>query len=129
MPLSFVTAINCMDGRIQEAVINYMKKAFGVKYVDMITEPGPDKILAEKENPAQVSSIRRRVKISVNHHASRTVAIIGHPYCSGNSALKADQIRHLREAKKTVEKFGFNVKVILLWVHEDWKTVEVISAE
>jgi Putative carbonic anhydrase len=32
----FGTAINCMDGRVQEPVINWMKVRYGLDYVDMI---------------------------------------------------------------------------------------------
>jgi hypothetical protein len=44
---TFATAINCMDGRTQEPIINFMKQGFKVDYVDMINEPGPVKALAE----------------------------------------------------------------------------------
>jgi len=47
MASKFATAINCMDGRCQLPVIEWMKKRYGVEYVDMITEPGPDGVLAE----------------------------------------------------------------------------------
>jgi hypothetical protein len=47
---TFATAINCMDGRTQEPIINYMKQGFKVDYVDMINEPGPVKALAENIN-------------------------------------------------------------------------------
>jgi len=47
---TFVTAINCMDGRTQEPIINYMKQRFKVDYVDMINEPGPVKALAGNDN-------------------------------------------------------------------------------
>jgi hypothetical protein len=43
----FATALNCMDGRVQITIIEFLKKKFKVDYVDMITEPGIDKILAE----------------------------------------------------------------------------------
>ena len=49
-PKKFACAINCMDGRVQDAVKNYMKENYGVDYVDMITEPGPNKILADNSN-------------------------------------------------------------------------------
>ena len=48
--MRFCTAINCMDGRTQEPVIAFVKKRFGIDCVDMITEPGPDKILAQSKN-------------------------------------------------------------------------------
>ena len=47
---TFATSINCMDGRTQEPIINYMKQVYKVDYVDMINEPGPVKALAGKDN-------------------------------------------------------------------------------
>lgn len=43
MSNQFVTAINCMDGRVQEPVIKWMKEKYNATYVDMITEAGPNK--------------------------------------------------------------------------------------
>ena len=44
---TFATAINCMDGRVQEQVTLLIKESTGVDYVDMITVAGPDKVLAQ----------------------------------------------------------------------------------
>jgi len=46
---SFAAAINCMDGRTQIPVIDYVKRRFRVDHVDMITEPRPIRILAEQK--------------------------------------------------------------------------------
>ena len=73
----FATAINCMDGRVQLPVINWLREKLGVDYVDMITEPGPDKILA-KGAGAAVDSIKARVLISVNKHGSDTILMVSH---------------------------------------------------
>jgi len=43
----FAAAINCVDGRTQIPVMEWMKKNCRVDYVDMVTEPGPVKILKE----------------------------------------------------------------------------------
>ncbi len=59
----FGTAINCMDGRVQLPVINWMKSRYGLDFIDMVTEPGPDKMLSQG-SPAQVESIKSRVLIS-----------------------------------------------------------------
>lgn len=124
----FVCAINCMDGRVQDAVKNYMQKNYGVDYVDMITEPGPNKILCDSEkcDMAVIEDIKKRVEISVHHHGSKVVAIAGHDGCAGNPASKEEQIKHLQKAKTAVEKFGMGVEVILLYVSDDWTTVEKI---
>lgn len=46
--MSFCTVINCIDGRVQMPVNQYMQQRFKVKYVDTITEPGPNLILVRK---------------------------------------------------------------------------------
>ena len=123
---TFACAINCMDGRVQDAVKDYMKKNYSVDYVDMVTEPGPNKILVDNSDGAVIENIKKRVEISVHHHGSKVVAIIGHFGCAGNPTEKEVQIEHLKKAKTIVESFGFSVEVILLWIDGDWHTVEKI---
>ncbi len=50
----FATAINCMDGRVQIPAIEWLKRRHQIDYVDMITEPGPNKILSENRERAIV---------------------------------------------------------------------------
>lgn len=123
----FACVINCMDGRVQDAVKNYMKYNYAVDYVDMVTEPGPNKILFENSNLSIIENIKKRVGISVEHHGAGVVAIVGHFGCAGNPTEKEEQINHLRNAQKTVESFGFQVQIILLWVEGDWQTVELVK--
>lgn len=125
---TFACAINCMDGRVQDAVKDYMKKNYGVDYVDMITEPGPNKILCDCQDCDKevIEDIKKRVEISVGHHGSKVVAIVGHFGCAGNPASKEEQIKHLKKAEEVVKGFGFPVEVILLWVDGDWTTVEKV---
>ena|SRR3989344_2578157 len=123
---NFACAINCMDGRIQDAVKNYIKDNYGVDFVDMVTEPGPNKILSENTNIPVIENIKKRVGISVGHHGAEVVAIVGHFGCAGNPTEKEEQVKHLHQAQKAVELFGFNIEIILLWVGEDFKTAEKI---
>jgi len=116
-----------MDGRIQDAVKNYMKERYGVDHVDMVTEPGPNKILAANTSAEVIENIKKRVAVSVQHHGATAVAVVGHFGCAGNPVEKEEQLKHLQEAKKTVEAFGFNVEIPLLFVEGDWKTVHVVS--
>lgn len=122
----FACAINCMDGRVQDAVKDYMKKKYGVDYVDMVTEPGPIKILSENTNLAIIENIKKRVDVSVNHHGSKAIAIVGHFDCAGNPVGKEEQIIQLRKSKEVVEEFGFQTEIILIWVEGDWQTVEQV---
>lgn len=121
----FSTAIDCMDGRVQIPVTNWVRSQYGVDYVDMITEPGPIRFLAEGEDPLISASIQRRLEISVNHHNSKLVAIVGHNDCAGNPVPKETQLKQIVAAIKTVEGWNFKVRVIGLWVNENWKVQEV----
>jgi hypothetical protein len=114
-----------MDGRVQDAVKDYMKKNYEVDYVDMITEPGPNKILASPElAEGLVENIKKRIEISVHHHGSKALAIVGHFGCAGNPAEKEEQIEQLKKCKGVIDLFGFPVEVVMLWVDGDWQTVE-----
>ncbi|MCD4745076.1 MAG: hypothetical protein K8R58_02130 [Bacteroidales bacterium] len=121
----FVTAINCMDGRVQEPVINYMKKKYNIDYIDMITEPGPDKILAEGENKFKIESIKERVDISVIKHGSKLIAMVSHDDCAGNPVDKETHITQTKESIKTISTWNHNVKIIGLWIDENWDVYEL----
>ena len=123
----FGCTIDCMDGRVQDAVKNYMKEHYGVNWVDVITEPGPNKILAENTNRPIVENIKKRLEVSVKRHGAKIVTIVGHEECAGNPVGKEEQIAHLKKAKKTVEGFGLGVKVVLLWVGKGWKKAELVG--
>jgi len=118
---TFGVAINCMDGRVQLPVIDFLKKKFGLDYVDAVTEPGPNKIVAENRDFATVESIKRRVAISVEKHGAKIVALVAHFDCAGNPADKTVQLDQLNQAEKVVKSWGFNTRIVKLWVDENWQ--------
>ena len=122
----FAAAINCMDGRIQLPVIKFLKERYGAKYIDIITEPGPIKYLDHQVNHAIIETIKKRVKISVEMHGTKVIAITGHYDCAGNPVDKKTQLRQIEESVKTVKKWGYDIKIIKLWINEKWE-VEVLK--
>ena len=122
--MKFCTAINCMDGRVQLPVINYLKERLKVSYVDSITEPGPNLILSKQSDKVAVQSIISRVKISVEKHKSVGLAVVGHYDCAGNPSAKEDQLIHLEDSIGYLRQY-FNVQIIALWVDESWKVNEI----
>ena len=121
----FATAINCIDGRVQIPVIDWLRRQCGVDYVDMITEPGPERLLAEAKDLTACASIRRRLEISINRHSSSLVAIAGHHDCAGNPADKETQLEQILTAIRTVESWKYKIEVIGLRVDENWEVREV----
>lgn len=123
---TFVTTINCMDGRVQIPVNEYMMSTFKADYVDTITEAGPNKILADADNPVLVESIKARYNVSTMKHDSKVVAIVGHYDCGGNPADKGEQLEQIKKACSFVTAWNENVKVIGLWVDETWAVSKVV---
>lgn len=119
--ISFATVINCMDGRTQIPVIEYMKRTHGVDYVDTITEPGPDGILGDKTDMTLVESIHRRVDISVRAHGSKYVAIVAHFDCAGNPAEPKVHLEQVQRAVELIESWGYNCEVVALWLDQDFE--------
>jgi carbonic anhydrase len=122
---TFATAINCIDGRVQCPVKHWMKENLGIEYVDMVTEPGPDEVMAEGSLMLR-EAIRRKVMISVNAHKSTVVAVVGHHDCAGNPLAKEDHLRQVRKGADTVRTWNVPVRVLGLWVNDKWE-VEVVS--
>lgn len=123
--MSFCTAINCMDGRVQLPVINYLRQRFNAEHVDSITEPGPNLILGKQTDKALVQSILARVNISVEKHSSVGIAIAGHYDCAGNPATEEEQLQHLIAAVKFLRVQYREIPIIGLWVDENWKVNEI----
>ena len=121
----FGTAINCMDGRVQEPVVAWLKERYELDYVDVITEAGPDKALAT-EAKGLIESIRRKVEISVTKHGSEVIAVVGHHDCAGNPVSKEAHWEHIEKATVVVRSWDYGVSVHGLWVDEDWG-VQVVT--
>jgi hypothetical protein len=123
----FGAVINCMDGRIQKVVADFLRSAFDLDWLDTITEPGPERILADGLEVHVIENIKRRLGISIEKHGSGLIAIAAHEECAGNPVDKEEHLKHLRQAKTKVEQFGFATEIVLLWVPSGWNTVEVIE--
>lgn len=135
----FVTAINCMDGRVQEPVFRWMTRRLGADYVDMITEAGPDGILASPSTAADpnqaarrdqlIESIRQRALISVQGHFSRVVAIVGHHDCAGNPVDDDTHQAQVRESFELLRSWGLGIRLLGLWVNHRWTVAAICDSE
>lgn len=122
---TFVTAINCMDGRVQLPVFKWMQEKYDVPYVDMITEAGPNKIVLEGTEQ-QIEAVKAKVKVSTDAHGSKVVAIIGHHGCAGNPLPREEKWEKIKEAVEVIKSWDYGVDVLGLYVNENWE-VEVVT--
>jgi hypothetical protein len=117
----FCASIHCMDGRVQLPIINFIQQNYGYKYVDCITEPGPNKILAEgAENPL-TESILNRLSISVNKHKGDLIFVSGHYDCAGNPTEKETQLAQIEKSVVFLKGHYPDVEIVKLWIDENWK--------
>lgn len=124
---TFYTAINCMDGRVQMPVINYLTAHFKVDHIDSVTEAGPVFYLAEKTNSEQTKSILRRTDISIKNHKSRGIAVVAHYDCAGNSADEQKQKEQLAQAVRFLTGRYPKIEITGLWVDSNWSVNEICS--
>jgi len=121
---SFATVINCIDGRVQIPVLEWMKENISVDYVDSITEPGPDKTLSEGSTH-RIAWIKSSLLISVEGHHSRTVAVVGHFDCAANPGPKEMHLKQLKKCVEVLKEWNLPARILGLWVNENWEVEKV----
>lgn len=119
--MKFAAAVNCMDGRAQLPVINFITQNYGVDYVDKITKAGPSKYLSSKHK-SMTDLIIKKVNVSIDKHGSEKVFIAGHHDCAGNPVDKETHIQQIIDSKKILEeRLSNDIEVIALWLDENFE--------
>jgi hypothetical protein len=124
---TFATVVNCIDGRAQGPVSDWIKIHCQASFVDTITTPGPDKLLSSGPH-SKVDHVREAVEVSVNAHKSSAVVVAGHFDCAANKVSDDEHKEQVRAAAAVVRSWGLPVRVAGLWVNEWWQ-VEVVVDE
>ncbi len=123
--MKFLTLITCMDGRIQQPVMDYLKQKYPSHYPDTVTEAGPVKYLSENYFTPVFYSILNRLDISIEKHGSKQIFIVAHPDCAGNPQNKEKQIEQLHLAKKRLQTYYPDSDIHGLWVENNQKVIEI----
>jgi len=124
MNKKFGTALNCIDGRTQIPVIMWMNKNLGLDYIDLITEPGMDKVLS-KGNKFEIDKVKKNTIVSIDAHDSKVIAVVGHYDCAANPVSPYKHIVEIKVSVRNVISWNLGVKVIGLWVDDFWKVHQV----
>ncbi len=126
---TFTTLVTCMDGRIQKTANNWVLKKFETDFADVITEPGPDGILAENSDQAIINNIKKRLEVSIKGHGSQSITIVGHEDCAGNPVGKDQHLEDITKSVKLIKNWYPNLKVIGIWLEKitdkDWEIHEL----
>lgn len=126
---TFFTSIGCMDGRVQDAIAQYGRDKYGVKYADTITEAGIVGILANNPSKEFLEDLKKKVLISVEKHHSKGILVHGHQECAGNPVEdekhKEDTLTAAREIRNFVSE-DLEVKPMFVVKKEgNWEATEI----
>ena len=124
MNVKVATVINCIDGRVQEPVNNWMKAYTGANQVDVITEAGPDRIMASTATASRL--ILQRILMSRDRNHSEHLALVAHFGCRGNPVSKDTHMKQLHQAVKIIETWDLGMNIMLLWVNDKWE-IELVK--
>ena len=114
----FGTVLNCMDGRTQRKVADFLLPRFGVRHLDTITTAGTVRHLAIDTDTTP--SLLANLAVSVDQHGSRHIAVVAHHDCAGNPVAERQQ---RQEVEIAVERLGGlypDTEVIGLWIGSNW---------
>lgn len=121
----FCTVINCMDGRIQEPVISYLKTRFKSNYVDNITLPGPCGLLHTQPSKYAISGLITKLSISIEKHNSNAIAVVAHHDCAGNPVSDDEQRSHIKQSVTFLKSLYPNLEIIGLWLDNNFSVQEM----
>ena len=118
----FGTSLSCIDGRVQIPISKWIQENYSLDYVDTITEPGMDKVLAT--NP-DLEPIISKAKISINAHKSGLIVVSGHYNCAANPVSDEEHIALIKKCVQVISSWDLNVEVVGVWVDNSWNVVPV----
>ncbi len=121
----FAAAINCIDGRAQRPVSEWIRVQFAIDFVDTITQPGPEKALVQGPQTV-IDALRQNVGVSVNAHLSQLIAVAAHFDCAGNPVTDEEHKAQVKAACQVIATWGYPARVVGLWVNEWWQ-IEVVA--
>lgn len=111
---SYCTAVCCIDGRIHGPLVDWLRHTLSVDYVDLITEPGPERALTQSWR--RELDVKERVQVSVRAHGTRVAALVAHHGCAANPSPEQEQLRELRQAVERIRGWQLFADVLALYV-------------
>ena len=96
--------------------MTWMKAKTGADFIDVITEEGPDRIMASTATASRL--IMQRILVSRDQHESKELALVAHHDCGKNPVSKAKHLKQLKMAGKIMDTWNLGMHIMMLWVDE-----------
>jgi carbonic anhydrase len=115
---SRATCLNCMDGRVQLPVLNWIRENYRVDFTDVITAAGMDGLLVSEDNIEQIIS---SINTSINANGSTWIFVVGHHDCRGNPVDEKTHRQQIQLSVKRLKGYWPKMEIIGLWVNSRWQ--------
>ena len=92
--------------------------------MDNVTEAGPVGVLIKHLKSRNSESIFERVDKSIRSHASKSIAIVAHHDCAGNSVPDSQQVHQIQKCIEILSNRYPHAEVIGLWLDMKWSVNE-----
>jgi len=122
---NFVICLNCVDGRVQLPVIHWIKAKYKVDYVDMITNAGMDRVLADEN--ADIEKVLGTIDLLLDRNETNSVFIVGHYDCLGNSVDEKTHKELICAAAERLKSSKSICRVIGLWVSKESVVEKIVE--
>ena len=124
------TVINCIDGRVQYPVMDFLKDHYDLAYFDAAHEAGPLKILSERDDQCRLFSLQEQIRTSIEVNGSRFIAVVGHHDCRGNPQERSVQEKQIdRALEYLIKSYGDVMTFVGLYVNDRWEVEELVRIE
>lgn len=120
----FALAINCVDGRVQQPLLRWIRDELSLSRVDYLTVPGADAALAE--HGRELERARETASFLTDQRDHRCALVAGHWDCLGNPVDEERHREQIRRAAEELHRWGVAPRTLGVWIREGW-SVEVVS--
>ena len=110
------TLVNCMNGTVQLPAINFAKQIWKVRWVDVITEVAPEKILSEAKDQETVNRICQNIEASFCGQQTKRLAIVAHSGCDINKAPDDKKKEMLHRAVDFLKDRYEDTDIVGIWI-------------
>lgn len=111
-----VTVACCMDGRIYQPVVAFLKEHWNAQWVDVVTGAGPEQDLSKAPLNAEARGILAQIKMSLASQHKKRLAVVSHEGCDCNAATDEEKKHMVQRSVHTLEREYEDATVIGLWI-------------
>lgn len=120
----FAVVLNCIDGRAQQPLLDWVRSQYAVDYADVVTEPGIDALLAAGA-PSAREAVLDKVCVSRLAHLSSYLVVAGHHDCAANPVPRPVHEEQIRTAVHWLRSALPRFEVVGVYLDETWSTCPV----